>query len=181
LIEFGDLRKRKSESVLEFTQRFNKLYNKIPVEFKPSQPIAKVTFAGSFEPDFSLLLRERRYATLSGMEDDAIKIESNMIASGKLKAKFEIGTREPRCFKEQAGPSRSRKSMEEIIDEMDKIIKVLSDKTSRMELDQAKPDTYARNQFKINPNPQIQHRQINMKIQKSKPHLKLKMLCRGMT
>jgi hypothetical protein len=29
-------------------------------EVKPSQPAAKVTFAGSFEPNFSLLLRERR-------------------------------------------------------------------------------------------------------------------------
>jgi hypothetical protein len=44
LTEFGALRKKNSESVLEFTQRFNKLYNKIPVEVKPSQPAAKVTF-----------------------------------------------------------------------------------------------------------------------------------------
>jgi hypothetical protein len=42
LTEFGALRKKNSESVLEFTQRFNKLYNKIPVEVKPSQPAAKV-------------------------------------------------------------------------------------------------------------------------------------------
>jgi hypothetical protein len=34
--EFGALRKMNSESVLEFTQRFNKLYHKIPTEVKPS-------------------------------------------------------------------------------------------------------------------------------------------------
>jgi hypothetical protein len=72
LTEFGDLRKKNYESVLEFTQMFNKLYNKIPVEVKPSQPIAKVTFAGAFEIEFSLLLRERRSTTLAGMQDNAI-------------------------------------------------------------------------------------------------------------
>jgi hypothetical protein len=74
LIEFEALRKKNYESVLEFTQRFNKLYNKIPAEVKPCQPTAKVTFARAFEPDFALLLRERRYMTLSGMQDDAIEI-----------------------------------------------------------------------------------------------------------
>jgi hypothetical protein len=32
-------------------------------------------------------LRERRDTTLVGMQDDAIEIESNMMASGKLKTK----------------------------------------------------------------------------------------------
>jgi hypothetical protein len=72
LTKFGALRKRNFESFLEFTHRFNKIYRKIPAEVKPSQPLAKVTFAGAFEPDFSVLLRERRYATLEGMQDDAI-------------------------------------------------------------------------------------------------------------
>jgi hypothetical protein len=91
LTEFGSLRKTNSETVMEFIQRFNKLYNKIPVEVKPSQPAAKVTFAGAFKPDFALLLRERRGATLTRMQDDVVEIESNMMAFGKLKAKVEMG------------------------------------------------------------------------------------------
>jgi hypothetical protein len=67
LTEFGSLRKKNSEIVMEFIQRFNKLYNKIPAEVKPSQPAAKVTFAGDFELDFALLLREIRGATLNRM------------------------------------------------------------------------------------------------------------------
>jgi hypothetical protein len=67
LTEFVSLRKTNSEIVMEFIQRFNKLYNKIPAEVKPSQPAAKVTFVEAFEPDFSLLLRERRGATLNQM------------------------------------------------------------------------------------------------------------------
>jgi hypothetical protein len=48
LMEFGALRKRNSESVLVFTQRFKKIYHKIPTKVKPSQPAAKVTFARDF-------------------------------------------------------------------------------------------------------------------------------------
>ena len=100
LTEFGALRKKNSESVLEFTQRFNKLYNKNLVEVKPSQPAAKVTFVGAFDHDFTLLLRERRLIDLKKMQDDALEIESNMMASGKLKAKIETGNKENRKFKE---------------------------------------------------------------------------------
>jgi hypothetical protein len=96
LTEFGALRKKNSETVLKFTQRFNKLYNKILVEVKPSQPAAKVTFVRSFEPNFSLLLRERRVGDLTRMQDDAVEIESNMMTSGKLKNKVKMGNKETR-------------------------------------------------------------------------------------
>jgi len=122
------LRKKTSESVLEFIQIFNKLYHKILAEVKPSEPVANVTFVGAFDFDFSLPLRERRYTTLAGMQDDAIEIESNMMASGKFKTKVDMGAREPMCFKEHAGPSGSGKPVEEKMDEMAKIIKYLSKK-----------------------------------------------------
>jgi len=146
------LRKKTYESVLDFIQRFNKLYHKIPAEVKPSQLAAKVTFAGPFDSDFSLLWRERRSTTLAGMQDNAIEIEPNMMASRKLKTKVDMGTREPKCFKEHAGPSGSEKSLEEKMDEMEKIIKDLSNKISRMEMEKYKPDSYVRNQFRRNPN-----------------------------
>ena len=95
------MRKKNLESVLEFIQRFNKLYHKIPAKFKPSQPAAKVTFAGAFEPDFALILRERRSIDLTRMQDDAIEIESNMMASGKLKAKVKTGNKDTKNFREQ--------------------------------------------------------------------------------
>ena len=72
LTKFGALRKKNSELVLEFTQRFNKLYHKIPAELKPSQPAGNVTFVRAFEPDFIVLLRERRPATLIGLQYNTI-------------------------------------------------------------------------------------------------------------
>jgi hypothetical protein len=87
LNEFGSLKKRANEIVDDFNRRFNKLYNKIPADIKPSQPTTKVTYVGAFDVDFSMTLRERRSPTLLVMQEDAIDIEGNMIASGKMKQK----------------------------------------------------------------------------------------------
>ena len=157
---------------MEFIQRFNKLYNKIPIEVKPSQPAAKVTFTGAFEPDFSLLLRERRGADLTRMQDGAVEIESNMMALGKLKRKIEMGNRETRCLGEQAGPSRSRRSSNDKMDDMARIIKELSNNISRMELDQSKADPFIKTEFRRNTNPQNQQRQIKNEDQKIQTPLK---------
>jgi hypothetical protein len=138
LTEFGALRKKNSKSVLEFTQRFNKLYNKIPMEVKPSQPAAKVTFTGAFDPDFSLLLRERRSVDLTKMQDNALEIESNMMGLGKLKAKTETGNKETRRYREQGGSSGSGRSSGDKMDDMARIIKELSNKILQMELDKKK-------------------------------------------
>jgi hypothetical protein len=151
LTEFGALRKKHSKLVLEFTQRFKKIYHNIPEEVKPSQPTVKVTFAGDFEPDFTLLLREIRSTTLIGIQDNAIEIESNMMESGKLKSKVETGTKEPKCFKEHAGPSGSGKFTEEKMDDMAKIIKDVSKKFSRIGIG-ADPGFNASTMHQQNPN-----------------------------
>ena len=93
LTEFGALRNKNSESILEFMQRFNKLYNKIPIKVKPSQPTIKVTFVGNFDLDFALLLRERRSTDLMKIQYDSLEIESNTMASRKLKEKIDIGNK----------------------------------------------------------------------------------------
>jgi hypothetical protein len=56
LTEFGSLKKKHNEYVPYFIKIFNKLYNKIPADVKPSQPTAKVTFVGSFDPNFPYYL-----------------------------------------------------------------------------------------------------------------------------
>jgi hypothetical protein len=160
ITKFGALRKNNLESVLKFTQRFNKLYSKIPAEVKPSQPTAKVTFVGAFDPDFSMILRERRSIDHTKMKDDSLEMDSNMMASGKLKTKFEIGNKETRWYREQVGPFGSGRSSEDKMDDMERIIKELLNNISRMELDQSKNEHFPRRDFRRNPNPQTQQRQI---------------------
>jgi hypothetical protein len=52
------------------------------------------------------------------------------------------------------------------MDDMEKKIKELSNKISRMELDQSKMDQFSRKYFRRNPNPQAQQRQIKNDYQK---------------
>ena len=137
------------------------------VKGKPSQPIVKVTFAGAFDPDFSLLLRERILVDLTKMQDDSLEIESNMMASGKLKEKLETGNKKSRKFKEQGGSSGPGKSLKDKIDEMARIIRELSNKISKMELDKSKKDHFPRKDFKMNPDPQAPQRQIKNEDQKN--------------
>ena len=87
-----------------------------------------MTFVGSFDPDFAFLLRERRSTYLMKMQDDVLEIESNMMASGKLKAKTKTGNKENRKFKEQGGPSGSGKSSGDRIEEMARVIRELSNR-----------------------------------------------------
>jgi len=63
------------------------MYNKITDEIKPSETSAKITFANAFDVEFSLLLRERRSTTLSQMQEAAIEVESNILATDKLKSR----------------------------------------------------------------------------------------------
>lgn len=72
---------------MEFNKRFQNLYNRIPMDIRPSQVAAKVTYVAAHDPDFTMMLRERRSTTLDNMHNDVVDIESNMAASGKRKLK----------------------------------------------------------------------------------------------
>jgi hypothetical protein len=110
--------------VVEFNNRFNKLYNKIPHDIKPSQETTKVTYAGAFEADFSMMLRERRYTTLIIMQDDAIYIEGNMNSSCKLKPRAYQIDKYKKKQKDEVGTSGSSKDSQEAkIEEMSRLIK----------------------------------------------------------
>ena len=60
ITEFSNLKKENGESVSNFTNRFNNMYNKIPAEIKPTDTSARITYANAFDSNFHLLLRERR-------------------------------------------------------------------------------------------------------------------------
>jgi hypothetical protein len=69
------------------------------------------------------------------MQDDAVEIESNMMASSKIKAKVETKNRETKRFREQARPSGSNRFTDDKVDDMARVIKELSNKISIMELE----------------------------------------------
>jgi hypothetical protein len=65
MTKFGSLKRKEGESVSDFSKIFNKMYNKIPTEIKSLEASAKITYASTFDPNFYLLLMERRATTLA--------------------------------------------------------------------------------------------------------------------
>jgi len=109
----------------DFVKIFNKLYNSLHLEMKPPPIGARVVFAGVFEPEFSFMLRERRFPTLDQIQTDALEIEANMSATGKVQDKGKA--------KEEAS------SQDQRIDDMTKVIKFFSNKLVKLEIDNNKP------------------------------------------
>jgi hypothetical protein len=89
IFKFGNLRREDGESVSDFIKRFNRMFGKIPAEIKSSDASTKTTFSATFDPYFCLILKERRSATLSLMQDVALEVESNIMESQKIKGKVE--------------------------------------------------------------------------------------------
>ena len=58
ITEFGALRRKKDETIADFSKRFNKMYGRILTEIKASETSVKLTYANSFHHEFSLLLRD---------------------------------------------------------------------------------------------------------------------------
>jgi hypothetical protein len=87
ITEFGSLKRKEGESISDFSKRFNKMYKKIHDEIKPTETMEKITYASAFDSKFCLLLRERRSSSLVHMQDVSLEVESNIVASNKLRGK----------------------------------------------------------------------------------------------
>jgi hypothetical protein len=87
ITEFGSLKRKEGESVSDFSKRFNKMYKKNPDEIKPTETMAKITYASDFDSKVCLLLRERMSPSLVHMQDASLEVEYIIISSDKLKQK----------------------------------------------------------------------------------------------
>jgi hypothetical protein len=131
MTEFGSLKKMGGESVSDFSKRFNKMYNKIPAEIKPTEASAKISYASAFDPDFCLLLRERRATSLAQMKDASIEMESNVLAIDRLRNKIDADRRKGRSEASTSGPSVPHPQ----VDELTKIVKSLSAEMEKMKVE----------------------------------------------
>jgi hypothetical protein len=121
ITKFGSLKRDEGESVSKFSKRFNKMYNKILTEIKPTKTSTRIIYASSFDPNFFLLLRERRDTSLAHMQDATFEVESNILTIEKLRSKFDTDRRKGRYKASTSGSFASHPQ----VDELTKLVKSL--------------------------------------------------------
>jgi hypothetical protein len=127
LTQYNNMKKAPEETVQEFSAHFMKVYNSIPAEVQPPPGVTQLRYANSFDNDFSLLLRERRSTNLDAIMSNAIEVEVNMMASGKIKQRFNRGDKKPQG---DAQPLTSRSSD----DKFDLMMKTMEKLMERMSM-----------------------------------------------
>jgi uncharacterized small protein (DUF1192 family) len=131
MTEFGSLKKMEGESISDFSKRFNKMYNRIPAEIKPSEASSQISYAGAFDPDFCLLLRERRATSLAQMQDAAIEVESNILAADRMRSKADTDRRKGKSEASTSGPSLPHTQ----VDELTQMMNFLSEEMERLKVE----------------------------------------------
>jgi ribonuclease HI/uncharacterized small protein (DUF1192 family) len=136
MTEFGSLKNQEGESVSDFSKIFNKMYNKIPAEIKPSEASAQISYASAFDPDFCLVLRERRATSLAQMQDAAIEVESNMLATDRLRNKADTDRRKGKSEASTSdsnisGPSLSHPQ----VNELAQVMNFLKEEVERLKVE----------------------------------------------
>jgi len=131
MTDFGSLKRKEGESVSEFSKRFNKMYNRILAEIKPSEASANITYSSAFDPDFCLLLREKRAVTLDLMQDAAVEVESNILVVNWLRSTGDRNTSKNR----HESSSSSSSPLPHQTYETARSIKSLASKIERWELE----------------------------------------------
>jgi hypothetical protein len=131
IIELGSLKRKEGESISDSSKIFNKMYNKIPAEIKPIEAFAKITYAIAFDPNFCLLLRERRDASLAHMQYASLQVESNILGFYRLMNKVD----RDRVRGRVEASTSSSSALPPQMDEVTKLLKSLSDRMERLELE----------------------------------------------
>jgi len=88
LNEYKGLKIKRNETVEEYCEWFNIVYNAIPTDIKSTLGLALVDFPYGFDVDMGYQLREKDLTTLEEMQANAIKVEANILTK-KGKIKFE--------------------------------------------------------------------------------------------
>jgi hypothetical protein len=95
LTQYNNMKKVPKEMMKEFSAHFMKVYNSIHGEVHPPPGAAQLQYDDSFDNEFVLFLREIRSTNLDMIMRNAFEVEVNMMASGKIKQRFNRGDNKP--------------------------------------------------------------------------------------
>lgn len=95
-----------------------------------------ITYADDFDAKFSLWLKAANPHRFLSMQEATTEVESNILAANKLKVEEGRGGKDKKKVKEERHPSTSKAiSSEEKLDEMSNLIKHLTSKMYKLELE----------------------------------------------
>jgi hypothetical protein len=126
LTQYNNMKKAPEETVQEFSAHFLKVYNSIPAEVNPPPGAAQLWYADSFDSDFALLLRERRSTSLDAIMSNVVEVEVNMMASGKIKPKFNRGDKRPQGDAQSSTSWSSDDKFDMMMKTMEKLMERMS-------------------------------------------------------
>ena len=95
----------------------------------------QLTYANAFDHEFSLHLRERRLVTLLNMQEAALEVESNILASNRLKENPNHQIYDRKGKNEVISPASTSQTTDRKIHEMDKLVKILKENLNKLELE----------------------------------------------
>ena len=108
----------------DFSIRFMRTYDSIPTNVKHPLGATKLHYVDAFGSEFTQLLREIRFVSLTNIMDDAISVEANLTTSNRTKQRNE--TR--RVKEEQPQDSTSQSSLDSKFNMMMKTMQKIMDK-----------------------------------------------------
>jgi len=86
----------------------------------------QLRYVDSFDDDFTLLLRERRSANLGNMMSGRIKVEVNLMASGKIKQNFDKNEKKPQGDAQPPTSQSSDDKFDLMMKDMEKLMERMS-------------------------------------------------------
>jgi hypothetical protein len=125
------------------------MYGRIPDEIKPIEASTNITYANDFDVELALLLRERIYTTLLSMQEASIEVESNILASDRLKT---ISDKDKKKQREDSPSSYNPTTYDPKLDEMTKTLKDLTSKITKMKWESKQPNKSFQGVGNRNPN-----------------------------
>jgi hypothetical protein len=79
--QFNQIKKKENETIKEFISRFDRLYNQIPIDYRPTTSSVRLLYMNSFEGKFRYILKDKNPTSLAEANEFSIDIEENLLDS----------------------------------------------------------------------------------------------------
>jgi len=126
LNEYKNIKRGPNETIEEYCDRFNRVYNAIPAAIKPPPELSLIHFLEGFDVNMAYQLRERDPTALEEMQSNAVKVDTNLLAK-----KSNLKTERRVTIKEEPSSSSLDLKIDNLIKTMERMMErmTMADRT----------------------------------------------------